>query len=113
MITKVLENKREAPNKASFEKEKKKSNLFADTISKIELPMEIHENLHLKTPSSKNNDEKSKTSVDIEVPTREEIDIPVESALPLSQMFPTDYSLSSQLYIAQRGNKLFSFKCSN
>lgn len=74
-------------------------------ISKIELPMGIHKDLHLKTPSSKNNDEKSKTSLATEGPTREEIDISVESALPVSQMFPTDYSLSSQLYIAQKGKK--------
>ncbi|XP_036202362.1 melanoma inhibitory activity protein 2 isoform X4 [Myotis myotis] len=74
----------------------------SDMISKIELPMGIHEDLHFKTRSSKNNYEKSKTSLDTEGPTWEEIDIFVESTLPVSQMFPADYSLSSQLDVAQK-----------
>lgn len=85
-------------------------------ISKIESPIGIHEDLHFKTSSSKNNDEKSETSLDTEGPTQEEIDVFAESTLPVSQMFPADYPLSSQLYVAQKGKKqviCFLKKCSN
>uniref|UniRef100_A0A671E2T8 SH3 domain-containing protein n=1 Tax=Rhinolophus ferrumequinum TaxID=59479 RepID=A0A671E2T8_RHIFE len=74
----------------------------SDMVSEIGLPMRIHEEVHFKTPSSKNNDEKSKTSLDMEGPTLEEIDRSVENTLPNSQMFSTDYSLSSQNQIAQK-----------
>lgn len=74
-------------------------------VSEIGLPMRIHEEVHFKTPSSKNNDEKSKTSLDMEGPTLEEIDRSVENTLPNSQMFSTDYSLSSQNQIARKGKK--------
>lgn len=74
-------------------------------VSEIELPVRIHKEVHFETPSSKNNDEKSKTSLDTEGPTQVEIDRSVENTLPNSQMFSTDYSLSSQNYIAQKGKK--------
>ncbi|XP_039712686.1 melanoma inhibitory activity protein 2 isoform X5 [Pteropus medius] len=73
-----------------------------DTVSKIGLPMRIHEEVQFKTPSSKNNDEKSKTSLDTEGSAQEEIDRSVENTLPNNQMFSTEYSLSSQNYIAQK-----------
>ncbi|XP_015446102.1 endoplasmic reticulum export factor CTAGE5 isoform X2 [Pteropus alecto] len=73
-----------------------------DTVSKIGLPMRIHEEVQFKTPSSKNNDEKSKTSLDTEGSAQEEIDRSVENTLPNNQMFSTKYSLSSQNYIAQK-----------
>lgn len=67
--------------------------------------MRIHEEVQFKTPSSKNNDEKSKTSLDTEGSAQEEIDRSVENTLPNNQMFSTEYSLSSQNYIAQKGKK--------
>ncbi|KAM5340430.1 melanoma inhibitory activity protein 2 isoform 5-T5 [Glossophaga mutica] len=74
----------------------------SEMISKMELPVRIEEDLYFETLSSKNNDEKSKTSLDIEELIQEEIDRSVENALPNSEMFSTDYSLSSQNYIAQK-----------
>lgn len=74
-------------------------------VSEIELTTRINKEVHFETPSSKNNDEKSKTSLDTEGPTRQEIDRSVENTLPNNQMFSTDYSLSSQNYIAQKGKK--------
>lgn len=73
--------------------------------------MRTHEEVNFETPSSKNNDEKSKTSLDTERATQEEIHRSVENTLPNSQMFPNDYSLSSQnyLYIAQKGKKQVFF----
>ena len=79
--------------------------LFADMNSKIELPMIIHEEVHFKTLSSENNDENSKTSLDTERSTMVEIDTSVENTLPNSQIFSTDYSLSSQNYLDQKGKK--------
>ncbi|KAM8781947.1 melanoma inhibitory activity protein 2 isoform 3-T3 [Rhynchonycteris naso] len=80
----------------------------SDMISKIELPMRNHEDLHFKTPSSKNNDEKSKVSLYTEELTQEEIDTSVENTLPNSEKFATDYSLSSQNNIAQND---YASKC--
>uniref|UniRef100_A0A673TKY6 Melanoma inhibitory activity protein 2 n=1 Tax=Suricata suricatta TaxID=37032 RepID=A0A673TKY6_SURSU len=74
----------------------------SDMVSEIELPMRTHTEVHLETLSSKNNDEKSKTSLDTEGPTQVDIDKSVENALPNSQKISTDYSLSSQNYIAQK-----------
>ncbi|XP_039105481.1 melanoma inhibitory activity protein 2 isoform X1 [Hyaena hyaena] len=68
----------------------------SDMVSEIELPARIHKEVHFKTPSSKNNDEKSKTSLDTEGPAQGEIDRSVENTLPNSQKFSTDYSLYSQ-----------------
>lgn len=65
-------------------------------VSEIELPARIHKEVHFKTPSSKNNDEKSKTSLDTEGPAQREIDRSVENILPNSQKFSTDYFLYSQ-----------------
>lgn len=70
-------------------------------VSKTEIPMRIQEEVHFKTPSSKNNEDKSKASLDTEGPTKMEIDISVENTLP--NQFSTDYSLFSQNYIAQKG----------
>ena len=83
----------------------KNSHLFTEMISKMELPMRIDEDLHFETLSSKNNDEKAKTSLDIEELIQEEIDRWVGNTLPNSEMFSTDYSLSSQNHIAQGGKK--------
>ncbi|XP_066199318.1 melanoma inhibitory activity protein 2 isoform X3 [Saccopteryx leptura] len=80
----------------------------SDMISEIELPMRNHEDLHFKTPSSKNNDEKSKVSLYSEELTQEEIDASMENTLPNSEMFATDYSLSSQNNIAQKD---YASKC--
>ncbi|XP_023480120.2 melanoma inhibitory activity protein 2 isoform X2 [Equus caballus] len=74
----------------------------SDMLSETELPMRIHEEVHFKTPSSENNDEKSKTSPDTEGPTQVETDRSEENTLPSSQTFSTDYSLSSQDSIAQK-----------
>lgn len=74
-------------------------------VSKIELSMRIYEEVHFKTLSSENNDEKSETSLDTERPTQVEIDTFVENTLSNSQLFSTDYSLSSQNYVAQKGKK--------
>uniref|UniRef100_A0A8D1NTQ9 Melanoma inhibitory activity protein 2 n=1 Tax=Sus scrofa TaxID=9823 RepID=A0A8D1NTQ9_PIG len=74
----------------------------SDMNSKIELPMIIHEEVHFKTLSSENNDENSKTSLDTERSTMVEIDTSVENTLPNSQIFSTDYSLSSQNYLDQK-----------
>ncbi|XP_030174860.1 melanoma inhibitory activity protein 2 isoform X3 [Lynx canadensis] len=74
----------------------------SDMVSEIELTTRINKEVHFETPSSKNNDEKSKTSLDTEGPTQQEIDRSVENTLPNNQMFSTDYSLSSQNYIAQK-----------
>ncbi|KAM5242415.1 melanoma inhibitory activity protein 2 isoform 5-T5 [Hipposideros larvatus] len=74
----------------------------SDMVSEVGLPMRIHEEVHFKTPPSKSNDENSKTSLDTEGPTQEEIDRSVENTLPHSQMFSTDYSMSSQNDIAQK-----------
>lgn len=74
-------------------------------ISKMELPIKIDEDLYFETLSSKNNEEKSKTSLDIEELIQEETDRLVENTLPNSEMFSTDYSLSSQHYIVQKGKK--------
>ncbi|XP_014647589.1 PREDICTED: melanoma inhibitory activity protein 3 isoform X1 [Ceratotherium simum simum] len=74
----------------------------SDMPSNVELPMRIHEEVHFETPSSENNDEKSKTSLDTEEPTQVEIDRSEENTLPNSQIVSTDYSLSSQNYIAQK-----------
>ncbi|XP_059860623.1 melanoma inhibitory activity protein 2 isoform X2 [Delphinus delphis] len=71
-----------------------------DMVSKIELSMRVHEEVHFKTLSSENNDEKSETSLDTERPTQVEIDTFVENTLSNSQIFSTDYSLSSQNYVA-------------
>ncbi|XP_036094836.1 melanoma inhibitory activity protein 2 isoform X3 [Rousettus aegyptiacus] len=73
-----------------------------DMISKTGLPLGIHEEVQFETPSSKNNDEKSKTSLDTEGSAQEEIDRSVENTLPNNQMFSTKYSLSSQNYSAQK-----------
>ncbi|XP_054446509.1 melanoma inhibitory activity protein 2 isoform X3 [Pteronotus mesoamericanus] len=73
----------------------------SEVTSKMELLGRI-EDLHFKTPSSKNSDEKSETSLDTEGFIQEEIDRSVENTLPNSQMFSSDYSLSSQNYIAQK-----------
>lgn len=112
MTTKVqrmtcLENKREVHHKASIKKSHQNIclYLFADMLSETELPMRIHEEVHFKTPSSENNDEKSKTSPDTEGPTQVETDRSEENTLPSSQTFSTDYSLSSQDSIAQKGKK--------
>lgn len=67
--------------------------------------MRIPEEVQFKTPSSKNNDEKSKTSLDTEGSAQEEIDRSVENTLPNNQMFSNKYSLSSQNYVAQKGKK--------
>ncbi|XP_036737126.2 melanoma inhibitory activity protein 2 isoform X6 [Manis pentadactyla] len=72
----------------------------SDMVSKTEIPMRIHEEVHFKTPSSKNNEDKSKASLDTEGPTQMEIDVSVENTLP--NQFSTDYSLFSQNYIAQK-----------
>ncbi|XP_073067408.1 melanoma inhibitory activity protein 2 isoform X5 [Manis javanica] len=72
----------------------------SDMVSKTEIPMRIQEEVHFKTPSSKNNEDKSKASLDTEGPTKMEIDISVENTLP--NQFSTDYSLFSQNYIAQK-----------
>uniref|UniRef100_A0A8D1XJI3 Melanoma inhibitory activity protein 2 n=1 Tax=Sus scrofa TaxID=9823 RepID=A0A8D1XJI3_PIG len=74
----------------------------SDMNSKIELPMIIHEEVHFKTLSSENNDENAKTSLDTERSTMVEIDTSVENTLPNSQIFSTDYSLSSQNYLDQK-----------
>ncbi|XP_027425836.1 melanoma inhibitory activity protein 2 isoform X4 [Zalophus californianus] len=68
----------------------------SDMASKIESPRRIHKEVHFKTPSSKNNDEKSKTSLGTEGSTQAEIDRSVENTLPNSQTVSTDYFLSSQ-----------------
>ncbi|KAK2490912.1 hypothetical protein MC885_009006, partial [Smutsia gigantea] len=72
----------------------------SDMVSKTEIPTRIHEEVHFKTPSSKNNEDKSKASLDTEGPTQMEIDVFVENTLP--DQFSTDYSLFSQNYIAQK-----------
>lgn len=64
--------------------------------SKIESPGRIHKEVHFKTLSSKNNDEKSETSLGTEGSTQAEIDRSVENILPNSQMVSTGYFLSSQ-----------------
>ncbi|XP_044245408.3 melanoma inhibitory activity protein 2 isoform X2 [Ursus arctos] len=68
----------------------------SDMASKIESPGRIHKEVHFKTPSSKNNDEKSETSLGTEGSTQAEIDRSVENILPNSQMVSTGYFLSSQ-----------------
>ncbi|XP_045756709.1 melanoma inhibitory activity protein 2 isoform X2 [Mirounga angustirostris] len=68
----------------------------SDMASKIESPGRIHKEVHFKTPSSKNNDEKSKTSLGTEGSTQVEIDRSVENTLPNSETVSTDYFLSSQ-----------------
>ncbi|XP_034504308.1 melanoma inhibitory activity protein 2 isoform X3 [Ailuropoda melanoleuca] len=68
----------------------------SDMASKIESPGRIHKEVHFKTPSSKNNDEKSETSLGTEGSTQVEIDRSVENILPSSQMVSTGYFLSSQ-----------------
>ncbi|XP_034848785.1 melanoma inhibitory activity protein 2 isoform X2 [Mirounga leonina] len=68
----------------------------SDMASKIESPGRIHKEVHFKTPSSKNDDEKSKTSLGTEGSTQVEIDRSVENTLPNSETVSTDYFLSSQ-----------------
>ncbi|XP_030884013.1 melanoma inhibitory activity protein 2 [Leptonychotes weddellii] len=68
----------------------------SDMASKIESPGRIHKEVHFKTPSSKNNDEKSKISLGTEGSTQVEIDRSVENTLPNSETVSTDYFLSSQ-----------------
>ncbi|XP_058149512.1 melanoma inhibitory activity protein 2 isoform X2 [Dasypus novemcinctus] len=66
-----------------------------DMLSKIDLSMQIPE-VHFEPLSSKNNDEKSKTSLETEGPIQEEIYRSVENTLLNSQMFSNDYALSPQ-----------------
>ncbi|XP_059037958.1 melanoma inhibitory activity protein 2 isoform X3 [Mustela lutreola] len=68
----------------------------SDMASELESPRRIHKEVLFKTPSSKNNDEKSKTLLGIEGYTQAEIDRSVENNLPNSQMVSTDYFLSAQ-----------------
>ncbi|XP_059229101.1 melanoma inhibitory activity protein 2 isoform X3 [Mustela nigripes] len=68
----------------------------SDMASELESPRRIHKEVLFKTPSSKNNDEKSKTLLGTEGYTQAEIDRSVENNLPNSQMVSTDYFLSSQ-----------------
>ncbi|XP_006835559.1 PREDICTED: melanoma inhibitory activity protein 2 [Chrysochloris asiatica] len=65
----------------------------SDIVSKIEVPMRNHEDVHFKTPSFE--DEKSKTLLITEEHTQVENGF-VENALVNSQIFSTDNSLSSQ-----------------
>nr|XP_020141375.1 melanoma inhibitory activity protein 2 isoform X5 [Microcebus murinus] len=74
----------------------------SDMVSKIESPVRIHEEVHFKTPSSKNNYEKSKPSVDAEGPTQVEIDRSLENTLLNSQMVSPDNLLSTGNYIPQK-----------
>ncbi|XP_053449254.1 melanoma inhibitory activity protein 2 isoform X5 [Nycticebus coucang] len=78
----------------------------SDTVSKIESVVRIHEEVHFKTPSSRNNYEKSKPSVDKEGPSQVEIDRSMENSLPNSQMVSTANSLSTQSYIPQEEDAL-------
>ncbi|XP_055274267.1 melanoma inhibitory activity protein 2 isoform X3 [Moschus berezovskii] len=73
-----------------------------DMDSEIEFPMRIHEEAHFKTLFSENSDEKLKTSLDTERPAQMEIDTSMENTLSNSQILLTDYSLSSQNYIAKK-----------
>ena len=73
--------------------------------SEIEFPMRIIEEAHFKTLSSENSDEKLKISLDTERPTQVEMDTSMENTLSNSQILSTDYSLSSQNYIAKKGKK--------
>ncbi|XP_042636585.1 melanoma inhibitory activity protein 2 [Orycteropus afer afer] len=74
----------------------------SDMVSKTELPTRIHEEAHFKTPSSKNTEEKSKTSLVTEEHVQAEIYGFVENTLLNGQMFSTGNSLSSQNYIPQK-----------
>uniref|UniRef100_A0A4W2CCH5 Melanoma inhibitory activity protein 2 n=1 Tax=Bos indicus x Bos taurus TaxID=30522 RepID=A0A4W2CCH5_BOBOX len=73
-----------------------------DMDSEIEFPMRIIEEAHFKTLSSENSDEKLKISLDTERPTQVEMDTSMENTLSNSQILLTDYSLSSQNYIAKK-----------
>ncbi|KAM7157045.1 melanoma inhibitory activity protein 2 isoform 5-T5 [Molossus nigricans] len=87
-----------------FENEETEEFLFendpTDIISQIELPR-IHEDLYFEM-LYENEDEELRTSLDTEGSTHEEIDTSVENTLPNAPMFSTDFSLSSQNYIAQK-----------
>ncbi|XP_012513716.1 PREDICTED: melanoma inhibitory activity protein 2 [Propithecus coquereli] len=74
----------------------------SDMVSKIESPVRIHEEVHFKTPSSKNNYEKSKPSVDTEGPAQVEIDRSLENTLLNSQMVSPDNPSSTRNYIPQK-----------
>ncbi|XP_037690816.1 melanoma inhibitory activity protein 2 isoform X3 [Choloepus didactylus] len=68
-----------------------------DVVSKIELPMRVHEEEHFKTLSSKNNAEKSKISLETEGPTQVEMYISVENTLLNSQMLSVNsFSLQKE-----------------
>lgn len=97
--------KQEAYNKVNIIKNPKHFSLFADMDSEIEFPMRIIEEAHFKTLSSENSDEKLKISLDTERPTQVEMDTSMENTLSNSQILLTDYSLSSQNYIAKKGKK--------
>ncbi|XP_006053835.4 melanoma inhibitory activity protein 2 isoform X3 [Bubalus bubalis] len=73
-----------------------------DMDSEIQFPMRIIEEAHFKTLSSENSDEKLKISLDTERPTQVEMDTSMENTLSNSQILLTDYSLSSQNYIAKK-----------
>ncbi|XP_045424073.1 melanoma inhibitory activity protein 2 isoform X4 [Lemur catta] len=74
----------------------------SDMVSKIESPVRIHEAVHFKTPSSKNNYEKSIPSVDTEGPAQVEIDRNLENTLLNSHMVSPDNPLSTRNYIPQK-----------
>nr|KAF6485929.1 MIA SH3 domain ER export factor 2 [Rousettus aegyptiacus] len=98
-------DKHEHPSTSEFDPDKEqeiKSIKIMETENQLGLPLGIHEEVQFETPSSKNNDEKSKTSLDTEGSAQEEIDRSVENTLPNNQMFSTKYSLSSQNYSAQK-----------
>uniref|UniRef100_A0A8C8ZJF1 Melanoma inhibitory activity protein 2 n=1 Tax=Prolemur simus TaxID=1328070 RepID=A0A8C8ZJF1_PROSS len=74
----------------------------SDMVSKIESPVRIHEEVHFKTPSYKNNYEKSIPSVDTEGPAQVEIDRSLENTLLNSHMVSPDNPLSTRNYIPQK-----------
>ncbi|XP_006152403.1 melanoma inhibitory activity protein 2 isoform X3 [Tupaia chinensis] len=74
----------------------------SDMVSNVEVPMRVHDEVHFKTLSSNDNDEKSKPLVDTEGSAQVKIDRSVGNTLINSQMDSTDNSLSSPNYIDQK-----------